>query len=161
MKSHFQVHMGDTQAGPSIVVAEEGGSFVFYDRARMSCDSVNRFPSQPKEAAEGDDLTVQPLEWEETQQELGADVEELLEARILPQRPRAVSADVGTAEEEEEEEKVGGLGLGGSGGGEHDMGSFLAGAALAPVAVALMALRPYVARTFLRNAKKHNPMLSV
>eukprot|EP00959_Pyramimonas_sp_CCMP1952_P161893 3384971-Pyramimonas_sp.AAC.1 len=30
--------------GPHLLVAEEGGHFVYYNRKRLSCDSVNKFP---------------------------------------------------------------------------------------------------------------------
>jgi len=146
------------------VVAEEGGNFVFYDRARLSCDSVNRFSSEgakEEEEAEGEEA-IQPIEsWQEAQAEQaeaeGEEEEEDVEsqqvrARILPQR----AAAQGDAAEAEAEAEAGAKGTEG-----RDMNSFLAGAALAPVAMLLMALRPYVARKFLRDAKRHNPMLSV
>ena len=146
------------------MVAEEGGNFVFYDRARLSCDSVNRFSSEgakEEEEAEGEEA-IQPIEsWQEAQAEQaeaeGEEEEEDVEsqqarARILPQR----AAAQGDAAEAEAEAEAGAKGTEG-----RDMNSFLAGAALAPVAMLLMALRPYVARKFLRDAKRHNPMLSV
>ncbi|KAK3288597.1 hypothetical protein CYMTET_3933 [Cymbomonas tetramitiformis] len=46
------VHFGEAP-GPHIVVGEEGGHFVFYDRARMSCDSVNRFPESKESKKDG------------------------------------------------------------------------------------------------------------
>jgi hypothetical protein len=160
----------DTQ-GPSIVVAEEGGNFVFYDRARLSCDSVNRFSSEgakeEEQEAEGGDA-IQPIEsWEEAQAQQAEEEEEEEEedvetrqarARILPQHA-AAQGDAAEAEEAEEEAVEARAGTKGTGG--RDVNSFLAGAAMAPVAMVLMALRPYVSRKFLREAKRHNPMLSV
>lgn len=152
-------------------MAEEGGNFVFYDRARLSCDSVNRFSSEgateEEQEAEGEDA-IHPIEsWEEAQAEQAqaeeeeeeeeADVEtQQARARILPQRS-AAQGDAAQAEEAAEAEAQAGA----KGTEGRDMNSFLAGAALAPVAMVLMALRPYVARKFLRDAKRHNPMLSV
>ena len=151
------------------MVAEEGGNFVFYDRARLSCDSVNRFSSEgakEEEEAEGEEA-IQPIEsWQEAQAEQaeaeGEEEEEDVEsqqvrARILPQR----AAAQGDAAEAEAEEEAAEAEAGAKGTEGRDMNSFLAGAALAPVAMLLMALRPYVARKFLRDAKRHNPMLSV
>ena len=57
-----------TSAGPHLLVGEESGRMMIYERSRLSCESYNRFPTaadgKKKAAFEVQD-NLEPLSWED------------------------------------------------------------------------------------------------
>jgi len=175
------VSFGKTQ-GPHIMVAEEGGHIVYYERSHMSCDSVNKFTEKSQRVDDEEEL--QPLTYEQASARVQAEphshsrpvpsTKEAIEVQTMEDDSEgsASKADVTEGEDNEDEDTEENVRpvvreqrelekMSDTASSDYSMPSFLAGAMLAPLSVGLMAVRPYVMRQFFRRVKKNNPMHSV
>lgn len=53
--------------GPHLLVGEESGRFVIYERSRLSCESYNRFPTSKDGKKKATDVVedMEPVGWED------------------------------------------------------------------------------------------------